>query len=40
MLLGSTPPEAKGLPATGASDPSSLIRSTEIWLLPASTANR
>jgi len=36
----STPPEAIGEPATARSEPSCLMRSTEIWLLPASTASR
>ena len=40
MLTGSTPFEATGEPAAAWSEPSGLIRSTEIWLLPASTASR
>jgi hypothetical protein len=40
MLTGLTPLEETGPPPTGFSEPSGLTRSTEIWLLPASTANR
>ena len=40
MLTGLTPFEETGEPCAGWSDPSGLIRSTEIWLLPASTASR
>ena len=36
-LTGRMPPEGTGLP-TSWSEPSKLTRSTEIWLLPASTA--
>ena len=40
MLTGSLPPEATGLPSATVRLPFGLIRSTEIWLLPASTASR
>src|SRR6266516_2809174 len=40
MLTGLAPFEETGPPPTGTSEPSGLIRSTEISLLPASTANR
>ena len=34
------PPDQTGLPSASTSLPSGLMRSTEIWLLPASTASR
>src|SRR5438034_11117966 len=40
MLTGLTPPEETGPPPMGFSSPSELMRNTEIWLLPASTASR
>ena len=40
MLTGLTPPDQTGLPSACWSEPFGLIRSTEIWLLPASTASR
>ena len=40
MLTGSMPAEETGLSFTAFSVPSDLIRSTEIWLLAASTASR
>ena len=40
MLTGLTPFEETAPPPTVCSAPSGLIRSTEIWLLPASTASR
>ena len=39
MLTGSSPPDETGGPTASAGRPSGLIRSTEIWLLPASTAS-
>ena len=39
MLTGSLPPEDTGAP-TGCGTPSKPSRSTEIWLLAASTASR
>ena len=39
MLTGSMPPEAPAA-RTCVSAPSGRMRSTEIWLLPASTASR
>jgi hypothetical protein len=39
-LTGSLPPEETVPPPMLPSSPSGLMRSTEIWLLPASTASR
>ena len=39
MLTGVIPPEGTGWP-TRTGTPLSVMRSTEIWLLPASTASR
>src|SRR5262245_14849710 len=39
MLTGSIPPEDTGLPGAGVSAPLAPTASTEIWLLPASTAS-
>ena len=39
MLTGFTPPEETGWPASTGTPPA-VIRRTEIWLLPASTASR
>ena len=39
MLTGVIPPEDTGWP-TRTGTPSSVMRSTETWLLPASTASR
>ena len=40
MLQGVCPPEAKGLPGTGTSDPSGLMLKTAMVLLPPLTAKR
>ena len=40
MLTGLPPFDETGPPSAIRSDPSGLIRSTEIWLLPASTTSR